>query len=87
MPTFEALAAILVPTMEDLRARDYRRSELSLQQVSSLSSTTALARGVAVRYKADGHELERAGITYLLHKAETGWKIAVIVFSDSDAVV
>jgi hypothetical protein len=28
--------------------------------------------------------LERAGVTYLLHKAENGWKFAVFVLHDAD---
>jgi hypothetical protein len=49
-----------------------------------LSATTALARGVALRYKDDGRELERAGVTYLLHRSGEEWKIAVLVLHDPD---
>jgi ketosteroid isomerase-like protein len=84
VPTSSALASIFAPVIEDLRTRGYGRSELSLQQVKLLSSTAASASGVARRYKADGQELERIGVTYLLHKAETGWKIAVVVLHDTD---
>jgi hypothetical protein len=66
------------PAFEGLRARGYGRSELNLQQVKLLSATAALASGVALRYKTDGQELERVGISYLLYKADTGWKIAVV---------
>jgi hypothetical protein len=86
-PTFAVLASIFVPVIEDLRARGYGRSDLRLQQVKLLSATAALASGVARRYKADGQELERVGVTYLLHKADTGWKIAVVVLHDTDEVV
>jgi ketosteroid isomerase-like protein len=85
-PTSAALVSIFAPVMEDLRARGYGRSELSLQQVKRLSATAALASGVARRYKADGQELERAGVTYLLHRAEAGWKIAVVVLHHTDEV-
>jgi len=30
--------------------------------------------------------LEQAGITYVLHKADSGWKIAVLVIHDPDEV-
>jgi hypothetical protein len=30
--------------------------------------------------------LERAGVTYVLHKAEAGWKIAVIVMHDPQQI-
>ncbi len=85
-PTAAALAAALVPVLESFRARGYSRSGLSIERLRVLSSTAALASGVAVGYKADGGELDRAGVTYLLHKAEAGWKIAVLVIHDADSV-
>jgi hypothetical protein len=45
-----------------------------------------LVTGVAIRYKRNGQELERAGVTYVLHKAEAGWKIAVIVMHDPQQI-
>jgi len=65
--------------MENLRSRGYGRSEYELKQINQLSATAALASGIAVRYKVDGQELERVGITYLLHNTGSNWKIAVIV--------
>ena len=86
LPTAEAVVPIFGPVMEDLRQRKYRRSELSLQQFKLLSATSALAVGVAIRYKADGQELERVGVTYLLHKGNDGWKFAAMVLHDTDKV-
>src|SRR5260221_7792118 len=68
IPTPAAVVPIFGPVMEDLRQRKYRRSELRLQQFKLLSATSALAVGTAIPYKADGQELERAGVTYLVHK-------------------
>jgi hypothetical protein len=31
--------------------------------------------------------LERVGVTYLLHKSDMGWKIAVVVLHDAGEVV
>jgi hypothetical protein len=45
-----------------------------------------LAVGVAIRRKTDGQELERVGVTYLLHKTESGWKFAVFVLHDAEEV-
>jgi len=70
--------------MEGLRNRDFGRSELSVGHVKSLSASATLVTGVAIRYKRNGQELERAGVTYVLHKAETGWKIAVLILHDAD---
>ncbi|MDQ2949504.1 MAG: nuclear transport factor 2 family protein [Acidobacteriota bacterium] len=83
VPTSEALAAFFAPTIETLRAKGYARSEFTSVQVKQLSATAASASGVAVRYKSDGQELSRVGITYLLHKTEADWKIAVMVLGDT----
>ena len=72
--------------MEGLRARGFGRSELSVRNVKSLSATATLVTGVAVRYKVDGQELERVGVTYVLHKADTRWKIAVLIVHDANEV-
>jgi hypothetical protein len=81
-PTLAALAGVFTPAMEGLRSREFGRSELSAGFVESLSSTATLVTGVALRYRSNGQELERVGVTYVLHKAESGWKIAVIVLHD-----
>ncbi|MEO7651647.1 MAG: nuclear transport factor 2 family protein [Bryobacteraceae bacterium] len=70
------------PTMDGLGAREYARSELKVQNVKSLSATATLVTGVAIRYKLDGQELDRAGVTYVLHKADARWKIAVLILHD-----
>jgi hypothetical protein len=84
IPTHAALAAAFAPVIENLRARDFRRSELSVRESKMLSVTAALVTGAAIRYKADGQEMERIGVTYVLHKNDAGWKIAVSVFHDAD---
>jgi hypothetical protein len=77
IPNHAALAAVFGPVMEALRAKGYGRSEFEPVYGKSLSSSAALIGGVAVRYNADGQQLERVGITYLLHKTERGgWKFA-----------
>lgn len=83
VPTTADLADAFSPAVNDLRARGYGRSELNLEQLTILSTTAALARGVALRYKTDGDELEHAGVTYLLYKTDAGWKIAVLVLHDA----
>lgn len=83
-PTGAEVAAAFTPFIEGLRAKGYSRSELSKLKVLRLSATAALATGVAVRYKSDGQELDRAGVTYLLQKSDGGWKFAVVVFHDPD---
>jgi ketosteroid isomerase-like protein len=84
--TAEVVVPTFGPVMENLRQREYRRSELSLQQLRLLSATSALAIGVALRHKTDGQEMERVGVTYLLHKGNSGWKFAVMALHDTDKV-
>lgn len=74
-----ALADSLAPLVQSLRAKGYGRSEFVQPQVTMLGETDALVRGVAVRYRAAGSELERVPISYLMHRNEGGWKIAVLV--------
>jgi hypothetical protein len=86
LPTAEAVVSIFGPVMENLRQREYRRSEFSLQHLRLLSAASALATGVAIRYKTDGQEMERVGLTYLLYKSDGGWKFAVMALHDMDKV-
>ena len=68
---------------DGLRSKAYGRSELINLKVQRLSDTTMLASGIADRYKANGEELERVGVTYVLQKSGDGWKIAVTVIHDA----
>ena len=83
LPTPAAVLPIFTPVMQNLRARGYGRSELDQRKVKVLSAKSALASGIVVRYKSDGQELERVGITYMLHKADDAWKFAVMVLHDA----
>jgi hypothetical protein len=52
-----------------------------------LSVNTVIAGGVAVRWKTDGQELERAGVVYLLQRTSAGWQFATVVIHDAgDAI-
>jgi len=82
-PDHAALTAAIAPTMEGLRARGYGRSELDIRQLRSLSSSAITVTGIALRYKLDGDEMERVGLTYVMHKAHDRWKIAVLIFHDT----
>ncbi len=70
---------------ESLRSKGYGRSELANLEVRRMSDTTTLASGVAVRYKGDGQELERVGVTYILNKSDNEWRIAVTVIHDAES--
>jgi SnoaL-like domain len=81
----EDLATVFGPTLEGLRSRGYGRSEFEATRIQQLSLTAAIASGVAVRYKADGEEMERAGLTYLLHKSDGRWRFAMMTLHDPGA--
>jgi uncharacterized NTF2-like protein DUF6841 len=85
IPNHEALVAVFGPVMEGLRGKGYGRSEFELDYAKSLSSTAALIGGIAVRYNTAGQQLERIGITYLLHKTENGWRFAAVILQGADA--
>ena len=78
------LATAIAPAIEGLRTRGLGRTELSVRNLKSLSATAMLVAGVAQRYKIDGQKLDQAGVTYVLYKAEAGWKIAVLILHDPD---
>jgi len=78
--THSLLATAISPAIEGLRARGLGRTELSVGSLKLLSATAALVGGIAQRYKIDGEKLDQAGVTYVLHKAEAGWKIAVLIY-------
>lgn len=75
------LANAFVPLVEGLKAKGYKRSEFAEPEVTMLGETVALVRGVAVRYGAAKPEIERVRISYLMHRTDAGWKIAVMVLA------
>jgi hypothetical protein len=74
----EDLARVLGPIIEALRSKNYQRSEFLEPQLTTLTENTVLVRGVAVRYRASGTELERVPVSYLVHRTGAAWKIAVV---------
>jgi hypothetical protein len=78
LPTMSEIEAFYGGLQRDLRPRGYSHSTISELHVKLLDQTTALASGVFVRHKTDGSELETIGATYMLHKTEGEWKIAVV---------
>src|SRR5215467_8202171 len=74
-----AVGDFLAPLVGALKAKGYGRSEFVQPQVTMLGEAAALVRGVAVRYTAAGSEMERIPLSYLMHRGDAGWKIAVLV--------
>jgi hypothetical protein len=83
-PTRAAVAAAFQPVMEGLRSRNFAKSELINLRLKRLSANTVIAGGVAVRRKADGQELERAGVVYLLQSTGAGWQFATVAIHDAE---
>ncbi|HTG94661.1 MAG TPA: nuclear transport factor 2 family protein [Pyrinomonadaceae bacterium] len=82
-PTHDVLKEVFKTIAKDLLSKGYGRSELTQLNVERMSATAMLATGVAVRFTADGSELERVGVTYILQKSGSGWRIAVTVIHDA----
>jgi ketosteroid isomerase-like protein len=80
--THAVLADSLAALVDGLRAKGYGRSEFVEAHVTTIGESAALVRGVAVRYKAAGSELERVPLSYLMHRGAGGWKIAVLVVAN-----
>jgi ketosteroid isomerase-like protein len=81
------LESSLKLTLAALKKRGYGRSEWPQLHVKVLSSGVAIASALIVRYKTDGKEMERLGVTYLLRKTGDGWKIAVVTVHDPSNVL
>ncbi len=85
--TQEGLVAQLAGLLDRLRASGYTGGAYTSLHVRVLGERTALVSAAAVRYGQGGHELERVGATYTLHRDDAGWKIAVLVAHPPDRVV
>ena len=83
MPTHNDVKAVFSVIADTLRSKGYGRSELINLEVQRMSDTASFASGIAVRYKTNGEQLERVGVTYILQKSERGWRIAVTVIHDA----
>jgi hypothetical protein len=77
----------LAKLLGGLKPLGYSYSKLGDPRIKMLGTTTAIYSTIAVRYKADGSELQRAGFTYVLHKGESGWKIHELIATDLDKLV
>ena len=87
MATAADVEVFFTRVMEGLKARGYARSELTDLQLKQMSQDCAFVSVGRVRYQTDGQELERLGETYALRNTSEGWKIAVAMIHDPDAVL
>jgi uncharacterized NTF2-like protein DUF6841 len=75
----EDFGRVLGPAIEALKSQDYQRSEFIEPQPTALTENAVLVRGVAVRYRASGTELQRTAVSYVVHQNGAAWKIAVCI--------
>jgi ketosteroid isomerase-like protein len=80
--TRAGLAQAFAPMIEALKAKGYVRSEFVEPETTVFGTSTALVRGVAVRYAAADAEIERMRFGYLMNRTDETWKIAVIVIEN-----
>jgi hypothetical protein len=67
--------AIFEGFLRGLVERGYASSRWEQLEVRLLDPETAIASGIAVRYRADGTVFERVAVTYALQDTAEGWKI------------
>ena len=87
LTTRDDVEAFLAKLLGSLKPLGYSGTRLSVPRVKMLNSTTALYSTVAIRMKADGTELQKAGFTYLLHKGGAGWKINEVIATDLNKLI
>ncbi|MDA0821024.1 MAG: DUF4440 domain-containing protein [Proteobacteria bacterium] len=72
------VAQLFEQIIADLVSQDYDHSVVDNLQVELLSEHLADLKGLAIRYRKDGRELERAGATYILRKDANDWKFVTV---------
>jgi hypothetical protein len=77
----------LAKLLASLKAQGYSYTKVVDPHVKLLNATTAIYSTVAVRFKADGTEMQRAGFTYLLRKNNADWKIHELIATDIDKLL
>ena len=73
------IEAFFTTAMQNLEARGWHHSQWNDVSAKQVDDSAVLVSTVAVRYMADGEELERVGATYVFRKTDPGWKIAVAI--------
>ena len=77
----------LRPVLGGMKERGYDHSKWPQLDLKLLSKELAVASTLVVRYKSDGTEFGRAGVTYMMRKVEDRWKIVALTVHDTAAVL
>ena len=81
------IGAYISRVLAGLKAGGYSTTNISEPRIKMLNRTTALYGAIAIRMKTDDTELQRIGVTYLLHKDSDGWKIHELIVTDVDKLI
>lgn len=73
--------------LTQLKAKGVSKVAWETVEVKLLANNIALASNVAVRYLANGEVYDRAGATYFLNKAATGWEISAFALHAPEQVL
>jgi len=79
LATEDQVVAAARQQIEGMRAAAYDRSEVLGSEVTVLNATSALYRGEFSRRRADGDEINRLTVTYLLTDGSVGRRISTLV--------
>ena len=81
------IEAFFTSMMQSLEARGWHHSQWKEVFAEQLNDSAVLVSTVAVRYMADGKELERVGSTYVFQKTDLDWKIAVTIAHPANKIL
>ena len=70
-----------------LAEMDYAYSDWTKFRIKELSPGLVIASTAAARYDGNGGLIAETGSTYVLRRAEDGWKIAIFISHDPDRVL
>jgi hypothetical protein len=79
LTTEPQVAAAAQQQIDGMRAADYDRSDVLGSEVTVLNATSARYQGEFSRRRADGGEISRLTVTYLLTDGSAGRRISALV--------
>lgn len=75
----EQVLAVMRRQLDGLRAEDYDRTEQLAGETTALNRSSALHRGRFARLRADGSEVARVDISYLITDGTAGRRISALI--------
>ncbi len=85
--TSAEVEAFWSPRFSDMKTSGFDHTERREASIQVLNDHTAMASGLAVRFKKDGTELERRGAAFAVRKTDDGWKIVTVIHHSPDNVI